>query len=272
MPAAPLRQGSPFLCVPLCKSAGAAPGVARSSDSPTCGPALSRVGRKGSPLPLQPPLSTWPLLTSAWDILPEKASWPWGDLRRCGRLPVGWFSHLCVWPLSSRPGPEPVTKLQRAPAATTCHEISPDCHFSTAGPEQRQVRLCSGSLPLASGPVISTASVDSESTGPWSPGLVLGTGWGWGRVRPAGGHTGCCGDSPSSGPVGPHPFQPLLVCSASHPATLQSNHPLTTLPHRPFGRKARGEAKKCRKVYGIEHRDQWCTACRWKKACQRFLD
>jgi hypothetical protein len=39
-----------------------------------------------------------------------------------------------------------------------------------------------------------------------------------------------------------------------------------------FVRKARGEAKKCRKVYGIEHRDQWCTACRWKKACQRFLD
>ncbi|XP_023681101.1 zinc finger protein 395a [Paramormyrops kingsleyae] len=37
-------------------------------------------------------------------------------------------------------------------------------------------------------------------------------------------------------------------------------------------RKGRGEAKKCRKVYGIEHRDQWCTACRWKKACQRFLD
>ncbi|XP_063039915.1 zinc finger protein 395a [Engraulis encrasicolus] len=37
-------------------------------------------------------------------------------------------------------------------------------------------------------------------------------------------------------------------------------------------RKVRGEAKKCRKVYGIEHRDQWCTACRWKKACQRFVD
>ncbi|XP_035768639.1 zinc finger protein 395-like [Neolamprologus brichardi] len=39
-----------------------------------------------------------------------------------------------------------------------------------------------------------------------------------------------------------------------------------------FFRRIRGEAKKCRKVYGIEHRDQWCTACRWKKACQRFLD
>ncbi|TDH17407.1 hypothetical protein EPR50_G00009560 [Perca flavescens] len=37
-------------------------------------------------------------------------------------------------------------------------------------------------------------------------------------------------------------------------------------------RRIRGEAKKCRKVYGIEHRDQWCTACRWKKACQRFHD
>uniref|UniRef100_A0A8C8VE60 SLC2A4 regulator n=1 Tax=Pelusios castaneus TaxID=367368 RepID=A0A8C8VE60_9SAUR len=34
----------------------------------------------------------------------------------------------------------------------------------------------------------------------------------------------------------------------------------------------RGEAKKCRKVYGMENRDMWCTACRWKKACQRFVD
>lgn len=42
--------------------------------------------------------------------------------------------------------------------------------------------------------------------------------------------------------------------------------------HNGPGRRVRGEAKKCRKVYGIEHRDQWCTACRWKKACQRFLD
>ncbi|XP_026802629.2 zinc finger protein 395b [Pangasianodon hypophthalmus] len=37
-------------------------------------------------------------------------------------------------------------------------------------------------------------------------------------------------------------------------------------------RKGRGEAKKCRKVYGVERRDQWCNACRWKKACQRFPD
>ncbi|KAG9332622.1 hypothetical protein JZ751_014720 [Albula glossodonta] len=37
-------------------------------------------------------------------------------------------------------------------------------------------------------------------------------------------------------------------------------------------RKPRGEAKKCRKVYGMEKKDMWCTACRWKKACQRFTD
>ncbi|EPY87795.1 hypothetical protein CB1_000220016 [Camelus ferus] len=36
--------------------------------------------------------------------------------------------------------------------------------------------------------------------------------------------------------------------------------------------KPRGDAKKCRKVYGMDRRDLWCTACRWKKACQRFLD
>ncbi|XP_061482123.1 zinc finger protein 395 [Rhineura floridana] len=58
------------------------------------------------------------------------------------------------------------------------------------------------------------------------------------------------------------------------PAPVLKSHLIVTSPPRaPSGtRKVRGEAKKCRKVYGIEHRDQWCTACRWKKACQRFLD
>ncbi|XP_007952885.1 SLC2A4 regulator [Orycteropus afer afer] len=37
-------------------------------------------------------------------------------------------------------------------------------------------------------------------------------------------------------------------------------------------RKPRGDAKKCRKVYGMDRRELWCVACRWKKACQRFLD
>ncbi|XP_061846346.1 zinc finger protein 395 [Colius striatus] len=58
------------------------------------------------------------------------------------------------------------------------------------------------------------------------------------------------------------------------PTPLLKSHLIVTSPPRVSvgARKVRGEAKKCRKVYGIEHRDQWCTACRWKKACQRFLD
>ena len=35
-------------------------------------------------------------------------------------------------------------------------------------------------------------------------------------------------------------------------------------------RRPRGDAKKCRKVYGMEHREMWCTQCKWKKACTRF--
>ncbi|XP_062474528.1 zinc finger protein 395 isoform X2 [Pezoporus occidentalis] len=58
------------------------------------------------------------------------------------------------------------------------------------------------------------------------------------------------------------------------PTPMLKSHLIVASPPRVSvgTRKVRGEAKKCRKVYGIEHRDQWCTACRWKKACQRFLD
>ena len=35
------------------------------------------------------------------------------------------------------------------------------------------------------------------------------------------------------------------------------------------GRRPR-DGKKCRKVYGLEQRDLWCTQCKWKKACARF--
>ncbi|VVC97185.1 unnamed protein product [Leptidea sinapis] len=38
------------------------------------------------------------------------------------------------------------------------------------------------------------------------------------------------------------------------------------------GRRPRSDNKKCRKVYGMEQRDQWCTQCKWKKACTRFGD
>ncbi|CAJ1085012.1 zinc finger protein 704 isoform X2 [Xyrichtys novacula] len=62
--------------------------------------------------------------------------------------------------------------------------------------------------------------------------------------------------------------------AASTHTTVNKNHAVTTQAPKsaPGTRKPRGEAKKCRKVYGMEKRDMWCTACRWKKACQRFTD
>lgn len=51
---------------------------------------------------------------------------------------------------------------------------------------------------------------------------------------------------------------------------------LSPRPHSPkmpvSPRRLRGENKKCRKMYGMEHREQWCTQCKWKKACSRFGD
>ncbi|XP_045913635.1 zinc finger protein 704 isoform X1 [Micropterus dolomieu] len=60
---------------------------------------------------------------------------------------------------------------------------------------------------------------------------------------------------------------------STHTAVNKNHALITPAPKStPGTRKPRGEAKKCRKVYGMEKRDMWCTACRWKKACQRFTD
>ncbi|XP_054720180.1 LOW QUALITY PROTEIN: zinc finger protein 395-like [Uloborus diversus] len=40
----------------------------------------------------------------------------------------------------------------------------------------------------------------------------------------------------------------------------------------PLHRRTRSESRKCRKVYGMDNRDMWCTQCKWKKACTRFVD
>lgn len=37
-------------------------------------------------------------------------------------------------------------------------------------------------------------------------------------------------------------------------------------------RRTRGENKKCRKIYGMDQKANWCTQCKWKKACTRFSD
>ncbi|KAI5612496.1 zinc finger protein 704 isoform X1 [Silurus asotus] len=58
----------------------------------------------------------------------------------------------------------------------------------------------------------------------------------------------------------------------THAVSKTHNATISTPKPSPGTRKPRGEAKKCRKVYGMEKKDLWCTACRWKKACQRFTD
>uniref|UniRef100_A0A8C2W516 Zinc finger protein 395 n=2 Tax=Chinchilla lanigera TaxID=34839 RepID=A0A8C2W516_CHILA len=78
----------------------------------------------------------------------------------------------------------------------------------------------------------------------------------------------------TASPLSPVRSRSLSFSEPQQPPPAVKSHLIVTSPPRAQSstRKARGEAKKCRKVYGIEHRDQWCTACRWKKACQRFLD
>ncbi|CAB1329253.1 unnamed protein product [Coregonus sp. 'balchen'] len=71
-------------------------------------------------------------------------------------------------------------------------------------------------------------------------------------------HTTICKTPPFTSPL-PKPAPGTSVKSNCVPSSW--------LPRKP-----RGDAKKCRKVYGMEKRDMWCTACRWKKACQRFTD
>ena len=35
---------------------------------------------------------------------------------------------------------------------------------------------------------------------------------------------------------------------------------------------AKAKSKKCRWVYGVDFRYKWCTSCKWKKKCARFID
>lgn len=57
------------------------------------------------------------------------------------------------------------------------------------------------------------------------------------------------------------------------PRPLQACHQqnMTASTGKPSSpRRTRSDVKKCRKIYGMDSRDLWCTQCRWKKACTRF--
>ncbi|KAI1288101.1 putative zinc finger protein [Halotydeus destructor] len=78
----------------------------------------------------------------------------------------------------------------------------------------------------------------------------------------------------------------MRIHSAGHIASKSSAHSpgsaatssrslLVTPPTGKMGQtrttgRSRGELRKCRKIYGMEARDLWCTQCKWKKACSRF--
>ncbi|XP_074173645.1 SLC2A4 regulator isoform X2 [Rhinolophus sinicus] len=71
-----------------------------------------------------------------------------------------------------------------------------------------------------------------------------------------------------------HAYQGCLAPTQLEPQPTTGGACVPALPSKLGAslRKPRGDAKKCRKVYGTERRDLWCAACRWKKACRRFLD
>ncbi|XP_044726630.1 zinc finger protein 395 [Chrysoperla carnea] len=85
--------------------------------------------------------------------------------------------------------------------------------------------------------------------------------------------------SSSSSPMKHHKLSPRPVSAFPYPSpssppallSLSAPAPTRTIPPSP-SRRLRGENKKCRKVYGMEHRELWCTQCKWKKACSRFGD
>lgn len=94
------------------------------------------------------------------------------------------------------------------------------------------------------------------------------------------------GEASSASPINiPHlspslPWQPHAY-AASAPGIMVSPQKLmrlspktvsSSLKGSPLHRKGRSESRKCRKIYGMENRDMWCTQCKWKKACTRFQD
>lgn len=79
--------------------------------------------------------------------------------------------------------------------------------------------------------------------------------------------------SSPSPPIRPSPRPSPQERLQQHQAQSPKNHMLSMIPKTAGShKKPRSEVRKCRKVYGMENRDMWCTQCKWKKACTRFLD
>ncbi|XP_023662565.1 zinc finger protein 395b isoform X2 [Paramormyrops kingsleyae] len=161
--------------------------------------------------------------------------------------PLASVSAACAsWPSCSSPASPTLPLVPELPAALPgpLSQSAPGCFWQIHSKQQYQ----------ACAPVQETASPSSTSPCSWIPSL-----------------------SPTqSRKAAPFRCRSVSVGELwlpQHSAPSRPHH-TSAFPLRGHGtsRRVRGEAKKCRKMYGIERRDQWCTACRWKKACQRFLD
>lgn len=191
-------------------------------------------------------------------------------------LTDGLSSLTPVSPTSSVPPAFPVLEeVQQSPPLSLKPEVSSVSHLSQSTPltilsQSAPTSLChvqTDHAYQATGP----AGVLADQKPP-PPGMEISISW---QQQPT---------------LFPTPLPPVLFKSPSgcltpiRPADIgekvsslpiAKGHPVvpSSMPKAAAGtRKPRGEAKKCRKVYGMENRNMWCTACRWKKACQRFVD
>ncbi|XP_076873621.1 zinc finger protein 395b isoform X2 [Brachyhypopomus gauderio] len=217
------------------------------------------------------------------------------EIRRCKSSSRG--AYRCLWPgcgkaLTSRVGMKRHIGILHLGCGSGQSHKEEDFYYTEASSEEEEP---TSPPPTPTGTWSSCSSAHSQPT--HVPGEAPPTSSALSRSAPSSVwqiHTehlyqvvvspGChpsCDWTPPSG----HSLQPQIATSRSRSVSvgeqwLQRNstptrsHTISASPSRGHCsfRKVRGEAKKCRKVYGVERRDQWCTACRWKKACQRFPD
>ncbi|KAH8026321.1 hypothetical protein HPB51_019560 [Rhipicephalus microplus] len=70
----------------------------------------------------------------------------------------------------------------------------------------------------------------------------------------------------------PHASAPTAMVSPQKFMRLSPKTLSASPKSSPLHRRVRSESRKCRKVHGMENKDMWCTQCKWKKACSRYVD
>lgn len=66
-------------------------------------------------------------------------------------------------------------------------------------------------------------------------------------------------------------YEEIGLASSGPPLSRQPEPAVVKGP-QPRTPKKPGDGKKCRKIFGINNREAWCNACKWKKACVKYPD